>query len=143
MIKRMILIVALCLAAGSLSGCAAVPLLGVTSVEIIPVVGASYQGYTIWRGRESTRYYNNDLETTYQAVKKATEQLKLETVIQNPASGNARLLETMGNHNMQIDVSEAEINLTKVAITIELFGDKQYVELFYRTVDDNLRKKID
>ena len=44
---------------------------------------------------------------------------------------------------MQIDVSEVEKNLTEVVIIRELFGDKNYVEFFYRTVDDNLHKKID
>ena len=139
----MTLIVSLFLAASLMSGCAAAPLIPVlgASSQIIPVVGISYQGYTVWKGRESTRYYASDLDTTYQAVKKATEQLKIETVIQNTASESAHSLETRGNHPMQIDVSEVEKTLTKVVVTIELFGDNQYVELFYRTVDDNIQKK--
>jgi len=143
MIKRMILIVSLFLAASLMSGCVAAPLIPVlgASSQIIPVVGVSYEGYTVWKGRESTRYYATDLDTTYQAVKKATEQLRIETVIQNSASENGHSLETKGNHPMQIDVSEIEKNLTKVVVTIELLGDKQYVELFYRTVDDNIPKK--
>ena len=39
---------------------------------------------------------------------------------------------------MEINVSQVEKNLTKAVITIDLFGDKQYAELLYRTIDDNI-----
>ena len=44
---------------------------------------------------------------------------------------------------MEINVSHVEKNLTKVVIAIALFGDKQYAELLYRTIDDNIPKKMD
>jgi hypothetical protein len=31
----------------------------------------------------------------------------------------------------------------RVVITIDLFGDKQYAELLYRTIDNNIPKKMD
>jgi hypothetical protein len=64
-------------------------------------------------------------------------------VIQNPFSENGCSLETKGNYPMEINVSNVEKNLTKVVITIALFGDKQYAELLYRTIDDNIPKKMD
>jgi hypothetical protein len=64
-------------------------------------------------------------------------------VIQNPVSENGCSLETKGNYPMEINVSNVEKNLTKVVITIALFGDKQYAELLYRTIDDNVPKKMD
>jgi Protein of unknown function (DUF3568) len=64
-------------------------------------------------------------------------------VIRNPASENGCSLETKGNYPMDISVSTVEKNLTKVVITIALFGDKQYAELLYRTIDDNIPKKMD
>jgi len=99
--KRMILIVPMFLAAGLISGCVAAPLLPV--IDIIPVVGVSYQGYTFWKGRESMRYYANDVDTTYQAVKRSIEQLKLETTTQNPVSESGYSLETEGNQTMNIN----------------------------------------
>ncbi len=44
---------------------------------------------------------------------------------------------------MEISASRTDENLTKVVITVELFGDKQYAELLYRTIDDNIPKKTD
>jgi hypothetical protein len=64
-------------------------------------------------------------------------------VIQNPVSENGCSLETKGYYSMEINVSYVENNLTKVVITIALLGDKQYAELLYRTIDDNIPKKMD
>jgi hypothetical protein len=137
MVKREILVFLL-LATSLLSGCAVLGL-----IPFIPVVGGSYQGYTVWKGRESLKYYTHDSQTVCQAVKQSCEQLILETVIQNPVSENGCSLETKGNYPMEINVSNVEKNLTKVVITITLFGDKQYAELLYRTIDDNIPKKMD
>jgi hypothetical protein len=137
-------VVFLLLATSLLSGCGAagcIPFIG--GSEVIPVMGGSYQGYTVWKGRESSRYYTYDIKTVCQAVNQSCEQLKLETVIQNPVSEHGCSLETKGNRPMEINVSSVEKNLTKVVITIALFGDKQYAELLYRTIDDNIPKKMD
>jgi hypothetical protein len=55
------------------------------------------------------------------------------------------LLETNENVHMHIDILPLEKNasVTTVVIRIPVLGDKQYVELFYRLVDDNLAKKAD
>jgi Protein of unknown function (DUF3568) len=134
----------LLLAASLLSGCAAASLIpAVGEAQVIPVIGASYQGYVVWKGGESSKYYANDSKTICQAVKQSCDQLKLETVIQNPASENGCSLETKGKYPMEINASHIEENLTKVVITIELFGDKEYAELLYRTIDANIPKKMD
>ncbi|MGZ6193361.1 MAG: DUF3568 family protein [Syntrophales bacterium] len=138
------ILVFLLLAASLLSGCAAAPLIPVVGeAQVIPVIGVSYQGYVVWKGRESSKYYAHDSKTVCQAVEQSCEQLKLETVIQNPASENGCSLVTKGKYPMDISASRTEENLTKVVITIELFGDKQYAELLYRTIDDNTHEKTE
>lgn len=132
------MVVSLLLATSLLSGCAVVAL-----IPFIPVIGGSYQGYIVWKGRESSKYYTYDIKTVFQAVKQSCEHLKLETVIQHPVSENECSLETKGNYPIKINVSAVEKNITKVVITIALFGDKQYAELLYRTIDDNIPKKMD
>jgi hypothetical protein len=44
---------------------------------------------------------------------------------------------------MHIDILplEKSFSVTTVVIKIPILGDKQYVELFYKLVDDNLPKK--
>lgn len=114
------------------SGCAAVQLL---SLGI-----ATYQGYTVWKGREATKYFPHDLEATYQAVKQSAEKMKLETS-NPPPLGKGYAMETKGENSMQINVLPVEKNVTKVTIRISLFGDKQFAEYFYLTVEDNLAKQ--
>ena len=137
MTKRVI-VVFLLLAASLLSGCAC---LG--SIPFFPAIGGSYEGYTVWQGRQSSKYYTYEVKTICQVVRQSCEQLKLEAVIQNPVSVYGCALETKGNYRMEINVSNVGKNLTKVVITIALFGDKQYAELLYRTIDDNIPKKMD
>jgi hypothetical protein len=133
MTKRVV-VVFLRLASNLLPGCSV--------LGLIPFVGGSYQGYTVWKGRESSKYYTYEVKTICQVVRQSCEQLKLEAVIQNPALLYGCALETKGKYPMEINVSYVEKNLTKVVITIALFGDKQYAELFYKTIDDNIPKKM-
>jgi hypothetical protein len=133
MVKNLILIVCFFLTTGLLSGCA--------PIEMLPVLGASYQGYVVWKHGESTRYYAHDLDRTYQAVRQSCEQLKLEAEVQNMGSGKGYSLETKGRHHMEINVLPRETNFTSVVIKVGLFGDKEYAEFFYRTVDENISKK--
>ncbi|MDQ5986958.1 MAG: hypothetical protein CSYNP_02694 [Syntrophus sp. SKADARSKE-3] len=136
MSRKISLLIILLFAAHLSSGCAVAPL-----IPFIPFAGAAYEGYVVWKGREATRYYGNDLDTIYLAVKKTTEQLKLETRIQDLSSNKGYHVETGGNMPMVIDILPVEQNVTKVVLTIARFGDKQYAEFFYKTIEDNIPKK--
>jgi hypothetical protein len=50
-------------------------------------------------------------------------------------------VETGGNMPMVINILPVEKNVTKVVLTIAQFGDKQYAEFFYKTIEDNIPKK--
>ncbi|MDD5168518.1 MAG: DUF3568 family protein [Syntrophales bacterium] len=133
--KRMFPLPALFLVTALVSGCMALPFL-----PFIPMMGSAYSGYVIWKGGKATKYYAFDLETTYRAVMQASDQLKLEATSTKSAQGYS--LETKGNVPMHIDILRLEEkNVTSVVVNISTFGDKHYVELFYKLVDDNLPKK--
>ena len=104
-------------------------------------MGTTYEGYVIWKSGEATKYYAFDLDTTYRAVMRASDQLKLEATLIKSAPKEGYSLETKGNVPMHIDILPLEKRITTVVISIPTFGDKHYVELFYRLVDDNLPKK--
>jgi hypothetical protein len=128
------------LVAALLSGCAIVPFL-----PFLPVMGSAYDGYVVWKSGKATKYYPFDLDMTCRAVMRAADQLKIEAMLIKSASKEGYSLETKGTIPvpMRIDILplEKSIAVTKVVIRISMFGDKQYVELFYRLVDDNLYKK--
>jgi hypothetical protein len=127
---------ALFLVTALLSGCAAIPFL-----PFLPMMGSAYEGYVVWKSGEATKYYAFDLDTTYRAVMQASDQLKLEATVIKSAPQEGYSLETKGNVPMHIDILPFEKSVTTVVIRITTFGDKHYVELFYRLVDDNLPKK--
>ncbi len=119
-----------------LSGCAVLPCL-----SFLPIVGTTYEGYVVWKSSEATKYYAFDLHTTYRAVMRASDHLKLEATLIKSAPKEGYFLETKGNVHMHIDILPLEKSVTTVVIRIPTFGDKHYVELFYRLVDENLPKK--
>jgi hypothetical protein len=121
-----------------LSGCAALPCL-----SFLPLTGSAYEGYVVWKSGEATKYYAFDLDTTYRAVMRASDQLKLEATVIKSAPKERYSLETKGNVPMKIDILPVEKGVTAVVISIPTFGDKHYVELFYRVIDENLPKKVD
>ena len=101
-------------------------------------MGSAYD--VVWKSDKATKYYAFDLDTTYLAVMRASDRLKLEVTLIKSAPKEGYSLETKGNVPMHIDVLplKKEKSVTTVAIRIPIFSDKQYVELFYRLVDDNL-----
>jgi len=125
---------ALFLVAALLSGCVALPFLSFMG-------SASYEGYVAWNSGEATKYYAFDLDTTHRAVMRASHQLKLDATLTKSEPKEKYSLETKGTVPMHIDIIRLEKSVTKVVTSIPTFGDKHYVELFYRTVDDNLPKK--
>ena len=135
--NRMFPRLALFLVIALLSGCTALPFL-----SFLPLMGsAAYEGYVAWKSDEATKYYAFDLDTTHRAVMRASDQLKLETTLIKSEPKERYSLETKGTVPMHIDVLPLEKSVTKVVTSIPTFGDKHYVELFYRIVDDNLPKK--
>lgn len=104
-------------------------------------MGSAYEGYVVWKSGEATKYYAFDLDTTYQAVMRASDQLKLETTVTKSAPKEGYTIETKGNVPMSIDILPLKQGVTTVVINISTFGDKKYVELFFTLVDDNLPKK--
>jgi uncharacterized protein YceK len=135
--NRIFSILSLFLVSALLSGCATLPFLAAGG----SVAGASYEGYVVWKSGEATKYYAFDLDTTYRAVMRASDQLKLEATLIKSAPKEGYSLETKGNVPMHIDILPLEKSVTSVVISIPTFGDKHYVELFYRLVDDKLPKK--
>ncbi len=134
--KRVLPILSLFFVTALLSGCAAGGCL-----SFLPITGPAYEGYVFWKSGEATKYYAFDLDTTYRAVMRASDQLKLEAKVIKSAPKEGYSLETKGNVPMHIDILPLEKSVTTVVTKIPTFGDKHYVELFYKTVDDNLPRK--
>lgn len=134
--KRIFPCLALFLITALLSGCAAIPFL-----PFVPIMGSAYD--VVWKSGKATKYYAFDLDTTYQAVMQASDRLKVETILIKSTPKEGYALEIKKNMPMKINILplKKNVSVTMVVIKISKFGDKQYVELFYKLIDDNLTKK--
>jgi hypothetical protein len=114
-------------------------------LPFLPVMGSVYDGYVVWKSGKATKYYAFDLDTTYRAVMQASDQLKIEATLIKSAPKEGYSLEIKENVPMPMHIDilplEKSFSVTTVVIKIPILGDKQYVELFYKLVDDNLPKK--
>src|SRR5664280_3100291 len=90
---------ALFLVTALLSGCAVVPFL-----PFLPVMGTAYDGYVVWKSGKATKYYAFDLDTTYRAVMRASDHLKLETTLVKSLPMEEYSLKTKGNVPMHINI---------------------------------------
>ena len=133
--NRILPLLALFLVTILLSGCAVLP--------FFPIIGPAYDGYGFWNSGKATKYYAFDLDTTYLAVMRAADQMKLETTLIKSVPLEGYSLEIKRNIPMRIDILplEKNVSVTRVIVSISVFGDKQYVELFYKLIDDNLPKR--
>ncbi len=123
-----------------LSGCAALPFLSFVG-SAGSAAGSAYGGYVVWNSGEATKYYASDIDMTYRAVMRASDQLKLEATVTKSAPKEEYSLETKGHVPMHIDILPLEKGVTTVVTKISPFGDKHYVELFYKVIDENLPRK--
>ena len=63
---------------------------------ISSITGSAYEGYVIWKSGEATKYYAFDLDTTYRAVMRASNQLKLGATVTESAPKERYSLEQRG-----------------------------------------------
>ena len=114
-------------------------------LPVLPVVGSVYDGYVVWKSGKATKYYACDLDTTYRSVMRASDQMKLETTLIKSVPQKEYSLDIERNIPMHIDILplQKNVSVTTVVISISMFEDKQYVELFYKLIDDNLPKRKD
>ena len=117
MINKILPLLALLLVTDFLSGCA-LPVL-----SFLPFMGSAYEGYVVWQRGEATKYYAFDLDTTYRAVVRASDQLKLEAAVIKATPKEGYYLEVKGDHPMHIDILPIEKSITTVVIRIPTFGD--------------------
>ena len=103
-------------------------------------MGSAYD--VVWKSGKATKYYAYDLDTTYRAVMQASDQLKMEPTLIKSVPNEGYSLKIERNIPMKIDISplEKNVRVTTVIVRIYMFGDKQYVELFYSLIDENLAK---
>ena len=131
MLKKIIWGACLFFAVNIVGGCSVLP--------FIPIVGTVFDGYVGWRGHQATKYYAEDIGTIRRAVIKSSQQLHLK-IVRKSTDMNGHSLELKCKEPLQIEILPFEKKVTKVMIKINLGGDKQFADFFYKRIDANIAK---
>ncbi|RDJ35616.1 MAG: DUF3568 family protein [Crenarchaeota archaeon] len=119
-------------------------LLGIFSI-LIPgcgpsafFIGPAVSGVIYWVNGEAHKYYEEDAEVVYRASKHALHELNIP--ITQDYMQDEKFYITAGEDNrfsLKI-VREEQNNLSRLSIRINYIGDKDFAELIYKEVDDQL-----
>jgi hypothetical protein len=111
------------------SGCAALA----PTALISPLV----QAVILWKDGEAHKYYPHAEKVVYSATKRSL--LSLGVSIQKESfSKGVYHINASQNNKFSIKIDAAEPHVTKVSIRIDFMGDKDYAELIYKTIDNQL-----
>lgn len=95
--------------------------------------------YLTWKDGEGHKYYLYDSDTVYRAVKRSCRKLGYQIERDDPPTSNRNYYFIAGgNDRFKIKVDPAEKNISRLSIRINFWGDKQYAELIFKEVDDEL-----
>lgn len=110
----------------SISGCG-------TEILISPIV----TGVVHWVNGESHKYYENESDVIYRSTKHALRELDQE--IKKDVLNDNQYEIIAGNENrFAITIEKADKNITRLNIRINYLGDKEFAELIYSKVDQQI-----
>lgn len=110
----------------SILGCGA-------EILISPIV----TGVIYWVNGEAHKYYEHEPDTVYRSTKHALRELDQE--IKKDVKNNDQYEIIAGNENrFSITIQKADKNITKLNIRINYLGDKEFAELIYKKVDEQI-----
>lgn len=111
------------------SGCAALA----PTALISPIV----QAVVMWKDGEAHKYYPHSEKTVHSATKRALQALDVSIQKEDFSKGTYHISASQ-NNKFSIKIYATEPRTTKVSIRIDFMGDKDYAELIYKTIDNQL-----
>jgi len=111
------------------SGCAALA----PTALISPVI----QAVVLWKEGEAHKYYPHSQKVVYSATKRALQSLGVSVQKEDFSRGTYHITASQ-NNKFSIKINSTEPHVTQVNIRIDFMGDKDYAELIYKTIDNQL-----
>lgn len=101
------------------------------------LVGPAVTGVVYWVNGEAHKYYNESPNILYRATKHSLNELSIPITKDEPKDNTFYILAGEGN-KFSFHITPAEKNLSKVSLRINILGDKDYAELIYKKIDEQL-----
>ena len=129
----------------TISGCWAASTLIGTPVQI------GVQAYVTWKNGEAFKYYPYSKEVMSRAVQRAFTRMQLTVVGVIPTSSDGCTFivkwwdKTTGygilagnNNQFNVNIEQKEQNVCVVRCRVDFWGDKEYAELLYKYIDEEV-----
>jgi len=96
-----------------------------------------------WKDGEGKKYYNNDLSVINVYLEKAITEL--HHTIDTPESDGSttKFTSHSENHKFKWETSQYDPEVVCVKCRIDFWGDKQYVELIFKKLDEYMEVKTE
>lgn len=101
------------------------------------LIGPAVTGVVYWMNGEAHKYYEEDTEVIHRATRHALTELGV-AITQNEPKGNGFYLLAGTENRFAINISKQEGSLSCLSIRINYVGDKDFAELIYKKVDEQL-----
>ena len=100
-------------------------------------IGPAVTGVIYWINGEAHQYYENDAETLYRATKRAMVKLGLKITKDN-LKNNTHYLQAGDRNRFSVTIQNVDKKVGRINIRINFMGDKDYAELIYKKIDEEL-----
>jgi hypothetical protein len=105
---------------------------------VSPIVSGAAGGYIYWKGGEAIKYYDYDSKIINKSACRAFKQMGLPVTKQQKKGENGFYIIAGDKDRFKVQVTPAQDNITRVTVRVNFLGDKPYVELFYKYLDDQI-----
>jgi hypothetical protein len=107
--------------------------------DMINPISPIIQLGVFWLEGEAHKYYNTDQDTMVRSVKTTLKDLEFSILEERTIDDYYWIKATDGSgseSHIKIKVREVKHNITKLSVRVNTFGDRPYVEMIYRHVDE-------
>jgi len=109
-----------------------------TGCAFAPIAGPVISGIIAWKNGEASKYYEFSHDIMYSATKQSLENLDIEVKNENLFHKNVYKITAGERDRFKITIHKIKENISKVDIRINFMGDKDYANLIYKKIDEQI-----
>lgn len=109
----------------------------ISGCQFIPLFTPIITGIIIWKDGQAHKYYDLDKDIMYRSVKYSLKDLGFK-ITKEQKSKKKYTIYAESNDKFSVQVDEIKKEITDVSVRVNTFGNKSYVELLYKKIDENL-----
>ncbi len=106
--------------------------------EAVPFISPIVTGVIMWQEGEAHKYYPYNADVVYRATKRALDEMGMAITKDEPKKSGGHYLIAGKEDPFKINVDNIKDDISLLSVRVNFMGDKDYAELFYSKVDNQL-----